>query len=154
MSNARTILTCVMIAAMSGHAAAQENPGSWRIEAPAAVVPGEVATMQIVFDIQPGWQMYAPSPVNEAAGVTGLAIKVEPPKGLAVSQPDYPHPRLKGRYEVYENSPASVAIKLRPGKETENGTYTLTGNVQYQFCRPDLCLPPQREAFSVEVEVR
>ena len=152
MTRLKTALAC-LFAVFQSAAAAPEDPGGWRIEAPDRMAPGEIANLELVFDINSPWQMYAPSSLNDAIGVVGLAISLDAPEGFAVSQPDYPRPVNMGRYEVYEGPQATARIKVRADADAMPGTYRLQGQVQYQFCKPTLCLPPQRDKLALVIEV-
>ena len=152
MTNLRAAVFWALALLFPG-AMAQQSPGRWHVDSPEKIAPGETITLAIVFDVNAPWQMYAPSPINEALRVTGLGVALDPKDGFVVSQAAYPRPINQGRYEVYEGPQVSARIKMKADPGLEQGTYNLKGYVQYQFCKPSFCLPPHRDIVTIVIEI-
>ena len=145
---------CVALISFVATANEVENPGAWRIEAPAGLEQGETGELRIVFQVNEPWHLYAPSPMNEELGVTGLNISMTPTEEIRLSRPIVPRWTRDGQYQVYKGPqevPLVIRARAAPGAET--GSYDVRGYLDYQFCRPGLCLPPQRDSISIELYV-
>lgn len=128
-------------------------PGTFRVEAPATMRPGEIDELRIIFDIDPPWHMYAPTSVNKALGVVGFNVALDLPGDLAASRPRVPPIVSKGQYDVFEGPSIPVHLRLRVARDASSGQRTIKGVVQYQYCQPTFCLPPRRDDISVKIAI-
>lgn len=131
----------------------QEVPGTWRVEVPASIGPGEIEEVRIVFDVTSPWHMYAPTPANEALGVVGLGMAFDLPDDLTASGPRFPPVVNKGRHDVFEGPRIPAQVRLRAVPGARPGERAVKGWVQYQFCQPSFCLPPRRDALAFTINI-
>ena len=129
-------------------------PAKYRLEMPVAVEAGEETAVFVIFDIEPPWYIYAPTGTAVAVGMLETSVSFEPTETIQTAEVQYPKPVEKGPFHIYEGEGIALIQRLRVRPLTEPGEYTIKGKVQYQVCKPDVCLPPVRDDIRVRLNVK
>lgn len=124
------------------------------------VIPSEVASegssIDIVttIDVKKGWYIYAPTGRNEMNGMTETRITFNLPEGFKLAgNLELPPHHAKGMYEIYDGDGIRLIQPLRVSEEVVAGEYTIEGELSYQTCNAEMCLPPKTEQFVIKVAV-
>ena len=124
-----------------------------------SVAPGDTFALSLNASIAEGWKMYA---MDSPKPSWGIKFSLEDlPEGIIqagdVSQSEPktafdPNFKKDMRYFLHE---VALEAALEVNETAVNGAQEIAGIVAYQICSDELrvCLPPYRQAFSVEVEV-
>jgi len=136
-----TILTATVVA---------QNPVSWQFQ---AVKKGELQyEVFLKATIQPGWHLYSQQqPADAIAIPTAIQFNANP---LVVREKGI---REDGKLERYTDKTLGVTslqfsnqvsfiqlVKLKAKVKT-----TLTGEIEYQVCDDEKCLPPKKVPFTI-----
>lgn len=117
---------------------------------PENVKVGEQFEISVVFDIQPGWYVYAPIAFNSNQGKIVTKVSFSPPEGIMVlgglKLPD-------GGFGTYSGAGIAMTQKFKVAKESTKGKYTIIANILYQTCNDEICYPPVREKIAIPVNV-
>jgi thiol:disulfide interchange protein len=156
----RILLLIVAIATLSAgfarsNSLGQKSPVSYEVKLPAKVKAGKAFDIQVVFETQSPWYIYAPTGVNEANGMIETSIDFKIPEGIKKQgEVEFPAPHPKGTYQVLDGKEIVfkqnfVADKSMKGKKVE-----LVATITYQTCNKDMCLPPQTEEKKIELQIK
>ncbi|PEN14846.1 cytochrome C biogenesis protein [Longibacter salinarum] len=124
---------------------------------PKTAGPGEQVSVHVDLTIDEGWKMYA---VDSPPPSRGVNLHIDDiPDGLSWSGEvlqDTPQrgydPNFKKEVTYFQNRAHIWAdLDVEPGASP--GPRTVTGKVEYMICDKDMCYPPVREAFAVDVVV-
>jgi len=125
--------------------------------APEAVHAGDQVTVHVDLSIQDGWKMYA---VDSPPPSRGVRVTVDDmPDGLTwdgtvhqeTPQRGY-DPNFKKEVTYFENR-AHVWADIAVSETAEPGAESVGGTVEYMICNQDMCYPPVRENFAVDVDI-
>jgi hypothetical protein len=127
-----------------------QNPVSWQFQ---AVKKGDLQ-YEIVLkaSIQPGWHLYSQQQPEEAIAIpTSIQFNANP---LLVREKGI---REEGKLEKYKDKTLGVtsfqfssqvsfiqAVKLKAKVKT-----AITGEIEYQVCDDEKCLPPKKVPFTI-----
>lgn len=142
------VLGCIVY----GTAAAAE-PFDFKVEAPASVQAGKESAIRVVFDIESPWYIYAPTGANAPFEMLETYVVFEPTKSIQVGDAEFPAHTDMGPYDVYSGPEIAIVQPIRVRPRTEPGTYRLSGNIGFQVCKRDTCLPPMKVVVTTDVFV-
>lgn len=122
---------------------------------PAALKPGDEATIRITLDIKEGFhaQSSTPSKPEYIAFKVTMALAT----GFEFGSPQYPqghdeeYPML-GKLNVYTGKVVTT-IPVKVLSNAPNGTVDLTANLIYQICDDRMCYMPQQPKLTVQAQV-
>ena len=147
------VITIAVIGAVASNLRAQDGPTSYRLVIPESLEPGQEAMLQIVFDIEAPWYIYAPTGVNEPMGMVETKISFVATDEVQTAKLQYPPHTEKGPFHVYEGKGITFTQPVRIRPRTAVGEYKVRGSALYQVCKPDLCLPPALDDIVVALKV-
>jgi len=126
---------------------------------PAAVKPGQKATLTVNVQVAPGYHIYTNKPGDEYVIPTQISLMGGSPTGVALGGPIYPasnasipSPQGKGHIAGYSGGVA-VKVPLTVAASAKPGTTVLTGTLRAQACNDKMCLPPVSLFISAPVNV-
>lgn len=144
---------------LAGIAMIQEQQANnivqYTIQQPAEVRPGSAFRVDILFTIQSGWYIYAPTGANAAQGMIETNVTFSLPRGIVrEGKMKLPDPHFKNGHEVYEGDSIMVsqALKIAPGLKP--GPYEIEGTIIWQTCNSDICLPPVTDEIRILIDVK
>jgi len=115
---------------------------------------GEVFTVDVVFQIVPGWYIYAPTGVNAAQGMIETNVIYRLPEGFTrAGRPELPEAMFKNGHEIYEGDGVIMRQRFKTTDGLRPGKYAIHGKVTWQTCNNNICLPPVSEEIISEVTV-
>ena len=117
------------------------------------LAPGEEAEIEIVLSVPAPWYIYAPTGVNEAQGMVETAVEMRNNDTAQYRPAVFPDPVPYGAHDVFLGDGITLRQPLRIRFSAEPGEAILRGDVFYQLCKPDLCLPPSSSNIRVRVNV-
>ena len=156
----RLLLTVFLAALLAPTVALGQLPDAdpvvWMAEAqPASAAPGGTVVFTLTGTIGPGWRMYATdSPIGKPLSVRfddGAALRPLGP--VEQEQPREGYDETLGRDYTYFSDRVQLTRAYRVATDA-SGTASLAGAVMYMVCNDEICLPPTREAFAVDVRIR
>lgn len=122
--------------------------------APLTIAAGGRAMVKLHLAILAGWHVNANPPALEYNIAT--TVEIASASGLSPGRPRYP----KGRQEKFEfestpllvyDGSAEITVPLTAAANATSST--LAGVVEYQACNNQVCLPPAKVPFTVQVTV-
>lgn len=135
-------------------AALLTNPVSLSVEAPeGALRPGEESEIRLVLSVEAPWYIYAPTGVNQAQDMTETAVRMRRSEAVQYRPAVFPEAIAHGSFEVFLGDSIIVTQPLRIRTSAAAGETRVRGNLDYQVCKPDLCLPPDTIRFDVQVDI-
>jgi hypothetical protein len=117
---------------------------------------GRAFEIAVVAEIIPGFHINANKVLDDYLIPT--ALKVEPPKGLRVTETNYPPGTLQKfdfsekMLNVYEGT-VTLRMKLEAAADSPLGAVSLPITLRYQACNDKACLPPVRLNVPVEFQI-
>ena len=130
------------------------NPISLSVEAPEGVLrSGEESEIRLVLSVEAPWYIYAPTGINKAQDMTETAVRMRRSEAVQYRPAVFPEAVSYGSFEVFLGDSIIVTQPLRIRTSAEAGVTRVRGNVDYQVCKPDLCLPPDTIRFDVQVNI-
>ena len=130
-----------------------QNTHKISIVAPGTVTPGQEFVVEVIFDIEAPWYIYAPTGAAAAMGMVETRLTVTPPVSIQAGKLQLPPHREKAAFDVYEGAGITLAQTFRVRPRATPGEYRIDGAVRYQVCNPELCLPPARREFRIRLSV-
>ena len=128
------------------------DPVSYTIEAPESVKAGDYFTIITVFNIEPGWYIYAPIDMNTTRGkiVTKVSFKVTDgfKKTGVLELPDQSR-----FFDTYSGNNVRMSQKFQVEKSMLPNKQTIKANIIYQTCNDDICYPPVRKKIDIVITV-
>ena len=134
---------------------AQENTMGlvkYQIEAPKEVQTGKEFTISAVFNVQPGWFVYAPLDTNIAQGKIPTTITFKKHEQIR-KVGNLILPDITKGYHTYSGTDIRMSQKFRVPKELESGKQTIEATIVYQTCNEKICFPPVRENIDIVITV-
>jgi thiol:disulfide interchange protein DsbD len=130
-----------------------QNPISWSFSA--KKIADKTYEVHMVANIQQGWHLYSQNQPDDAIAIpTGFTLNNNPLITLdgkikeVGSLEKFHDKKLEVSANQYSNKVDFVQIvKLKARAKTN-----LSGNVQYQTCNDERCLPPKTVNFSVSIQ--
>jgi DsbC/DsbD-like thiol-disulfide interchange protein len=153
----KTIITFFFVL-LSGIALTRERGDTivrYSIQRPDEVRQGEKFAVGVLFMVKPGWYIYAPTGANASQGMIETSVRFSLPRGIVrAGKMKVPDPHFKNGHEVYEGDSIMVsqALKIAPGLTP--GQYEIKGQVTWQTCNSDLCLPPITAEVVILIDVK
>lgn len=149
----------LVLSALAPAAHAQEGPPppATLVKASAAAVTlpvGGRAEVRVELQIAEHWHVNANPPALEYNIPTEVALQAA--HGVRAGRPRYPKGKsMRFSFEdepllVYDGA-TSVVIPIAADAAATTGTYTLSGEVAFQACDDNVCLPPAGVPFTVSV---
>jgi len=121
----------------------QDLPVQLELLVPEKVQQGGKVEISMAIDIQDGWYIYAPTGRNAEQGMRETEVSFEFADSLqTVGEIKMPPHQYKGSYEIYRGPQLTVSQEIAT-EDCKPGDYEITGEVTYQTCKDDLCLPPK-----------
>ncbi|TMQ73686.1 MAG: hypothetical protein E6K81_03490 [Candidatus Eisenbacteria bacterium] len=124
--------------------------------APVTVAAGGRAAVRVTLGVREGWHINANPPAQDYMIAT--VVSLEAADGLSGGKPVYPPGRqAKLSFEtsallVYDHE-AVVTLPLSAAAGAAGGAHTLKGTIAFQACNDQVCLPPAKVPFEVDVTV-
>jgi thiol:disulfide interchange protein DsbD len=157
----RTLALLPLFLAAPFFVLAQTPKGAGEVRARALLsldklAPGTRFQIAVVVDLAPGWHVNAnPARPPEMIPTT---VTWPAPETVVIEQMSYP----RGSETKVEWSDQPVAlytgqtvilVKARVRDDTPPGPLTITGNLRYQACNDQVCLPPATIPLKIDTEV-
>lgn len=122
---------------------------------PAAATAGGTVNLTVSLDVRKGWYIYAPTGRNEPNGMVETRITYDLPEGFEMAgDMILPPHRPKGMFEIYDGKGIKMTQPVKVASDVKAGEYTINGQLRYQTCNKDMCLPPRTEKFTATVVVK
>lgn len=117
-----------------------------------AIAPGGEATLELAFEIDPGWHVYGEDP-----GESGMPTTVEwtLPEGFEAGPLEWPEPKKfesDGILNLGYETTVKVRARVRAAADVIPGTRTIRARVKWLACR-EICVPGKAD-LSVNLPVR
>lgn len=116
--------------------------------------PGSILNVAVDVELEDGWYIYAPTGRNSKQGMIETKIAFDLPTEFAakhdVRMPAY---QYKGSFEVFFRKNVKFEQSFNVASDAQAGTYQIGGEITYQTCKDDLCLPPKTELLTASVDV-
>jgi DsbC/DsbD-like thiol-disulfide interchange protein len=154
------VYATLVLVLLAGIAMTQDQRGSnsvvqYTIQQPDEVNLGSKFQIGIIFTVQPGWYIYAPTGVNAAQGMIETNVIFSLPRGIVrEGKVKLPDPHFKNGHEVYEGDSIMVSQVLKIGPGFKPGPYEIQGKITWQTCNSDICLPPTTDEIRILIQVR
>ncbi len=144
----RTLITSLLL--ISAQLVVAQQPITWQFQ---AVKTGELQyDVVLKATIQPGWHLYSQQQPDDAIAIpTSIQFNANP---LLVREKGI---REDGKLEKFKDKTLGVtsfqfsnqvsfiqSIKLKAKVKT-----AITGEVEYQVCDDEKCLPPKKQSFTI-----
>ncbi|MDD7885411.1 protein-disulfide reductase DsbD domain-containing protein [Flavivirga sp. 57AJ16] len=146
---------CLLLNIMSLKVVAQtgsSDPVSYTIEAPETVKAGDKFTISVVFNIKPGWFLYAPIEKNTVLGKIPTEVTFKVPEDIKkLGEMELLDETLF--FDTYRGDGISMFQKFQVDKSVFSGKYIIKANVVYQTCNEDICYPPVRKKIDLVIVV-
>lgn len=122
---------------------------------PDNVRPGDTITLLLTVDVAAPWYVYAPGDASGAPGIQPMRLKLAKlPVGLkAVGQLEFSNPMPKGASLVYMGKGHTLTQRFVLDATASTGSITLQGELTYQACNDETCLPEMGETISKTLQV-
>lgn len=134
---------------------ADEDIVTYTVIAPDEVQSGRAFNVDILFNVQPDWYIYAPTGKNAALGMIETKLILRLPEGISKKgKPSFPKAIRKNGHEVYEGNSITMSQALLVSSSIKPGKYEIRGKVIYQTCSSEICLPPVTEEIIAIVIVK
>lgn len=115
---------------------------------------GGTVELTVDIDVRQGWYIYAPTGRNQSNGMVETVVTFELPEGFELAGdiilPPY-HP--KGMYEIYDGEDIRMTQSIKVNGAAP-GEYTINGEVRYQTCNKEMCLPPATVKLVAKIVVK
>ncbi|MBN4082919.1 hypothetical protein JYT50_00880 [bacterium AH-315-A23] len=148
------IIICVILLGGIPFVSAQEKGTAlvtYTYNAPETVRVSEPFEISVVFDIQPGWYVYAPVVYNINQGKIATKVTFKLPYGIkflgSLESPE------EG-FGTYSGTGLTMTQKFQVGKEILKGKIVIVANIVYQTCNEYICYPPVREKINIIIDVK
>lgn len=145
------IMICAFLFIGSRPQAQNQKPDelvSYGFKAPDAVRIGAIFEVKTIFNIQPGWYVYAPLAFNTNQGKIVTKVTFRLPDGVefmgSMALP-------KGGGATYRGKDVTMTQRLKITKAFPDGQVVIPANVVYQTCNDYTCYPPVREKTNIEI---
>ena len=134
-------------------ALALASPITVEVETPAdSLNPGEESEIHVVLSVEAPWYIYAPTGINKAQGMIETTVTMRRSDSVQFKPAVFPEAIAYGDFEVYlDETTLTLPIRIRPSALP--GEVRILGSVEYQLCKVDLCLPPERAPLRVTLTV-
>ncbi len=148
-----TIMICAFLFIGSSPRAQEHTPDelvSYGFKVPNAVRIGAVFEIKAIFNIQPGWYVYAPLTFNTNQGKIVTEVTFRLPDGVEfVGSMALP----EGGGATYTGKDVTMTQRLKITKAFLDGQVVIPANVVYQTCNDYICYPPVREKTNIEISI-
>jgi len=120
------------------------------------IARGEIAEVEIMVEILPGWHINSHQP--DLVGLIATELLLTPPNGLEVSKVIYPDPVEKELpwaevpLALYEGR-VVIRVLIAAAEELPPGELTLPGTLRYQACNDEVCLPPEEIPVTIPLQI-
>ena len=120
-----------------------------------ATSAGSTVELIVNVDVRKGWYIYAPTGRNEPNGMVETAISYDLPEGFEMAgdmilPPHHP----KGMFEIYDGKDIKLTQPVKVSSSVKAGEYTINGQLRYQSCNKEICLPPRTEKIVATIVVK
>jgi len=121
-----------------------------------AIQPGDSVRLTLRVNIKPDWHINAHKPLE--AFLIPTVLKLEALPAITWRESKYPEPKaVKFEFSdspllLYEKS-VDITTQLAVSTDIKPGDYVLRGELSYQGCNDETCLPPTSEKFEITLKV-
>lgn len=134
---------------------ATDDVVSFIIVKPDQIKNGKSFYIDVQFNIEPGWYIYAPTGANAAQGMIETKVVYKLPRGIKKeSRMKIPDPLFKNGYQVYEGTNVVMRQALQTSQSLEPGNYQITGKITWQSCNSEICLQPVTEEIITTIYIQ
>lgn len=127
----------------------------YSIQQPGEIRQGSAFEVGVLFRIQPGWYIYAPTGANAAQGMIETNVIFSLPRGIVRERKmKLPDPYFKNGHEVYEGDSIMISQVLKIAPDLKPGPYEIKGKITWQTCNSEICLPPQTDDIKIIIDVK
>ncbi|MGJ8734857.1 MAG: protein-disulfide reductase DsbD domain-containing protein [Cellulophaga sp.] len=128
------------------------DPISYTVKAPENAKTGEEFTISTVFNIEPGWYIYAPIDMNIARGKIVSKVTFKVPEGIKkIGGLELPDKMVF--FDTYKGNNVVMSQKFLVDENILSGKQIIQANVVYQSCNDDICYPPVRKKIDVALTI-
>jgi thiol:disulfide interchange protein DsbD len=147
-------LVFILFAVFSvGIASAQLNPVNWSFAS--KKINDKEYELQLVATIQPGWHLYSQTqPEDAIAQPTSFKFNKNPLLDLngKVSEVGKLEKYKDKTLDVSANQYSNKVVFVQKVKLKGKAKTAVTGNLEYQTCNDEKCLPPKTVNFSIALK--
>jgi hypothetical protein len=141
--------------AMTQEQISDSNVVQYIIQQPGEVNRGTKFQIRVLFTVQYGWYIYAPTGINAAQGMIETNVIFSLPHGIVRDgKIKLPDPHFKNNHEVYEGDSIIVMRSLRTASDLKPGLYEINGKITWQTCNSEICLPPVTDEIKILVDIK
>ena len=152
MRTLKVIYLFVAVFLTNSMLSAQEAPVTYEVEAPEKASKKKGFQIDVNFQTKGDWYIYAPTGLNEKAGMIETKVNFELPEGVSTDGDlILPAPQPYGMYQVYKGKDIQISQKFKAAKK---GTYEITCTVTYQTCNKSICLPPDTKSYKRTIKIK
>ncbi len=130
-----------------------QNPVTWAFSS--KKIADKTYEVHMKAAIQPGWHLYSQSQPEDAIAIpTGFTLAANPlftldGKIREVGKLEKFHDK---KLDISANQYSTTVDFVQVIKLKTNAKTSLTGNVEYQTCNDERCLPPKKVNFSIAIQ--
>lgn len=130
-----------------------QNPVTWTFSS--KKIADKTYEVHMRAAIQPGWHLYSQNQPEDAIAIpTGFTLAANPlftldGKIKEVGKLEKFHDK---KLDVSANQYSNTVDFVQVVKLKTNAKTSLTGNVEYQTCNDERCLPPKKVNFSIAIQ--
>lgn len=122
---------------------------SYSFKAPTTVTLGGTFEINAIFNIQPGWYVYAPLSFNINQGKIVTKVTFRLPDGVEfVGSMALPEGQT-----TYKGNKVTMTQKFKISKAFPDGQVVIQANVVYQTCNEYICYPPVKEKKLITIQI-
>jgi thiol:disulfide interchange protein DsbD len=147
-------LVFILFAVLSvGIASAQLNPVNWSFAS--KKINDKEYELQLVATIQPGWHLYSQTqPEDAIAQPTSFKFNKNPLLDLngRVAEVGKMEKYKDKTLDVSANQYSNKVVFVQKVKLKGKARTAVTGNLEYQTCNDEKCLPPKTVNFSIALK--
>lgn len=123
---------------------------TYAVKTPEHIEAGKPFSIDIIFNVEPGWYIYAPTGVNADLGMIETNVRFNMPDGVVRNgNVSIPKPVLMNGHEIYEGQSITMSQSF---KTLKPGSYDVRGKVIWQTCSGYSCLPPVTDEFTLTIQ--
>lgn len=129
-----------------------QNPVTWTFSS--KKIADKTYEVHMKAAIQPGWHLYSQNQPEDAIAIpTGFTLAANPlftldGKIKEIGKLEKFHDK---KLDVSANQYSNTVDFVQVVKLKTNAKTSLTGNVEYQTCNDERCLPPKKVNFSIAI---
>ena len=152
----RSTISATLLALMFGaQSLAEPPPVSLAVEGPgSALARGDEGTLRLVLSIDAPWYIYAPTGLNADQGMVEASVEMRRSDQVQFRDATFPEAIPFGEFDVLMDERVEIIQPFRVRTGAAPGETVIQGRFEYQACKAEFCLPPERLGFKTKINVK